>query len=117
MTADLAVGASVSAVDRAADGLFDALEKVVTQPPGAVNVEGRVLESGSPMGREARDAIGSILSAYKEALQSKASDEQLRAIARQWADLRALVADVFSASEFKALYGAPDNYPPWKCST
>ena len=102
-------------VSRAADGLFQALETAVTRPPGVPGGgrESRVLESGSGTDLQARQTIASIVKAYKTAFENNAGEAAMAAIARQWADVRALMADVFPESEFKALYGALDNYPPW----
>jgi V8-like Glu-specific endopeptidase len=103
-------GPRLNDVYRAADDLFGSLETVISGKSSAVT--NRTL-SNSPVGSDARSKINAIVAAYRDALRAKASDEEVRAIAQEWADVRTLVSDIFSDNEFKALYGAYDNYPPW----
>jgi hypothetical protein len=82
--------------------------------PGAMSVSSQNLEDGSAIATETLGSIEQIRHAYAAALEAK-NDKRAKAIAERWAEMRSQVTEVFPASEmYKALYGANDNYEPWR---
>lgn len=82
--------------------------------PGAQSVESRVLSRATPLGKSTMDDVSKIVESYDTA---RASGDQaaLDAILTRWSELRSTIAAVFSdGSQYKAIYGFQDNYPPWR---
>lgn len=111
---DPAAAALLPPVVRAAStNLLATLEGALK--PGVRIAATRSLDDPSPVAQETRTSVAAFRRAYRQALQQKADDKVVSAIVQQWAESRTTVADMFPDSDdYKALYGPPDNYDPWR---
>ena len=90
-------------------GRLDAAAK-----PGALSVESRALNRESDLGRAILDNIADFARAYRAAVDAGDPTTVDRIVAR-WSEVRAMVVETLpDGTEYKAVYGAPDYYPPWR---
>jgi hypothetical protein len=91
--------------------------------PGAQSVTSRSLASPSPDATTTRTGIREIVSAYQKAVAAcvpaagpTCKPQQIDAIVKQWNTIRGDIIARFDdhGTEFKAVYGAFDNYDPWR---
>jgi Trypsin-like peptidase domain len=84
--------------------------------PGAQSVNARSLDNQTALGVETLKDMGSFVDAYRAALDAgKPADAE--SIAKQWRELRAQIGAALPDGddpEYKTLYGASDNYAPWR---
>jgi hypothetical protein len=84
--------------------------------PGAMSVESRTLDSDTPLGNATLKDIDSFVAAYRSALDASRTADA-KAIATQWRTLRGQIVAALpdgDDAEYKTLYGAADNYAPWR---
>jgi Trypsin-like peptidase domain len=109
---DSASSAPLEAGIDAAASITSRLE--VAARPGAQSVESRALDRSSELGRATLDDMARLGEAYHAAVN--AGDKgAVDAIVERWQEVRGMVvATLPDGTEYKALYGAPDYYAPWR---
>jgi hypothetical protein len=82
--------------------------------PGAQSVVTRALDRSTELGRTTLDDTFKLADAYRAAVDA-GDQAAVDAIVERWANVREqIVTALPDGTEYKALYGDPDNYPPWR---
>ncbi|WP_159992926.1 serine protease [Roseomonas sp. 18066] len=107
-----AVGAEAVA-HAAADAILGRLN-AAAQPGGSMNVTSRTLSNDTDLGRLTLRDMRSLAAAHTEAVRSGDRTAEGR-IALRWAEVRrSVVESLPDGTEYKAMFGFLDNYPPWR---
>lgn len=88
----------------------------IAAKPGAMSVNERTLDTKTDLGKATLKDMASFASAYRAALDAQQLADA-GAIAKQWRELRAQIVAALPEGadpEYKTLYGAADNYAPWR---